>query len=105
MYRALATLTFAVCWVLWIIWSIINVHGYGYLNTKWCILLISTGILGYFIFSLHVNPKNIAYNPKNIAYNRRNNIIYISIFCFIVIALILYYIYIASLIEFKCYIN
>lgn len=86
MYRGLAILTFAACWVLWIIWSIINVHGYGYLNTKWCILLISTGILGYFIFSLHVNPKNISNN-------RRNNIIYISSFCFIVMASILYYIY------------
>ncbi|MTK10954.1 MAG: hypothetical protein F8N39_02270 [Clostridiaceae bacterium] len=86
MYRGLGILTFAVCWVLWIIWSIINVHGYGYLNTKWCILLISTGILGYFIFSFLVNPKNIANN-------RRNNIICISSFCFIVMALILYYIY------------
>lgn len=86
MYRGLGILTFAVCWVLWIIWSIINVHGYGYLNTEWCIILISTGILGYFIFSLSVNPKNIANN-------RRNNIIYISIFCFVVMASILYYIY------------
>ena len=85
MYRVLGILTFAVCWVLWIIWSIINVHGYGYLNIKWCILLISIGILGYFIFSLLVNPKNIINN-------RRNNIRYISISCFIVIALMSSYI-------------
>lgn len=86
LYIGLAVLVFAVCWVLWIIWSIINVYRYGKLNSNWCILLILTGIIGYFIFSISVNPNNVVNN-------KRNNIIYISIFCFVVIALILYYAY------------
>lgn len=57
-YSGLSTIIFAICWVLLIIWSIINIHGYGYLNPKWSILLCLTGIVGYFIFILSVNPKN-----------------------------------------------
>lgn len=83
LYSGLSILIFTICWVLWIIWSIINVHGYGYLNTKWCILLSLTGILGYFIFSLSVNPKNVVNNT-------RKNIIYIGMFCFGVVSLIVY---------------
>ena len=73
-----------ICWVLWIIWSIINVYRYGRLNTKWCVLLILTGIIGYFIFS-------IVANPNNVNNNRKIKIMYISLFCFIVIALLLSY--------------
>jgi hypothetical protein len=82
-YLGLAILFFMICWVLWIIWSIINVYRYGRLNTKWCILLILTGIIGYFIFSIVANPDNIN--------NRKIKIMYISLFCFIVIVLILTY--------------
>lgn len=57
-YSGLSTIIFAICWVLLIIWSIINIHGYGYLNPKWSILLSLTGIVGYFVFILSVNPKN-----------------------------------------------
>lgn len=84
LYTGLAILTFAICWVLWIIWSIINVYRYGKLSTGWCFLLILTGIIGYFIFSIHVNPNN----TKN---NRRNNIIYITAFCFVAIVSVFYY--------------
>jgi len=81
LYTGLAILVFVACWVLWIIWSIINVYRYGKLNTNWCILLVLTGIIGYFIFSLSVNPNN-----------KRNKIMYISIFGFIIIAFVLFYI-------------
>jgi hypothetical protein len=84
LYVGLSILIFSICWVLWIIWSIINVYRYGKLNTNWCILLILTGILGYFIFSTSVNPKNVANN-------RRKSIIYILIFCFVLIALTVLY--------------
>lgn len=84
LYLGLAILAFMICWVLWIIWSIINVYRYGRLNTKWCILLILTGIIGYFIFSIVANPDNINNNKKK-------KIMYISLFCFIVIALLLIY--------------
>lgn len=57
-YFSLSIMFLAICWVLFIIWSIINIHGYGYLNTKWSIILSLTGIVGYFIFILSVNPKN-----------------------------------------------
>jgi len=83
-YLGLSILVFIICWVLWIIWSIINVYSYGRLNTKWCILLILTGIIGYFIFSIVANPNNV----KN---NKKIKIMYISLFCFIVIALLLTY--------------
>ena len=85
LYTGLAILVFVACWVLWIIWSIINVYRYGKLNTNWCILLVLTGIIGYFIFSLSVNPNSV---PNN----KRNKIMYISIFGFIVIAFVLFYI-------------
>jgi hypothetical protein len=83
-YLGLAILVFMICWVLWIVWSIINVYRYGRLNTKWCILLILTGIIGYFIFS-------IVANPDNISNNRKIKIMYISLFCLIVFALLLTY--------------
>lgn len=85
LYTGLAILVFVACWVLWIIWSIINVYRYGKLNTNWCILLVLTSIIGYFIFSLSVNPNSV---PNN----KRNKIMYISIFGFIVIAFVLFYI-------------
>jgi len=56
-YFSLSIIFLATCWVLLIIWSIMNIHGYGYLNIKWSILLSLTGIVGYFIFILSVNPK------------------------------------------------
>ncbi|MCY6354494.1 permease prefix domain 1-containing protein [Clostridium sp. ZS2-4] len=84
LYIGLAILTFVVCWVLWIIWSIINVSRYRKLTTKWCMLLILTGIIGYFIFLISVNPNNVANNKKIT--------LYVSIFCFTVIALVVYYI-------------
>jgi uncharacterized membrane protein len=62
LYSGLAVLAFAICWVLWIIWSIINVYRYGKLNAKWCVLLILTGIIGYFIFSISFNPNNAPNN-------------------------------------------
>lgn len=80
LYVGLSILIFSVCWVLWIVWSIINVYRYGKLNTNRCILLVLTGILGYFIISTSVNPKNVANY-------RRKNIIYIFIFCLVLIAL------------------
>jgi uncharacterized membrane protein len=83
-YIGLAVLVFVVCWVLWIIWSIINVYRYGKLNTKWCILLILTGIIGYFIFL-------ISFNPNNVANNKRNKLIYIGAFFLIVILLFVVY--------------
>ncbi|WP_411678840.1 hypothetical protein [Clostridium thailandense] len=71
MYRGLGILTFAICWVLWIIWSIINVHEYGYLNIKWCILLISTEII----------RTNDFYKPieklKNGTYKIKSGIVYL----------------------------
>lgn len=82
LYTGLGTLTLAICWVLLIIWSIISVYRYGKLNGKWCTLLILTGILGYFIFSIRINPNNTANN-------KRNNIIYIIILCFALVALVL----------------
>lgn len=84
-YSGLATLIFAVCWVLLIIWSIINVHGYGCLKPKWSILICLTGILGYFIFSLSVNPKNDVNN-------KRKNIMYISVFCLVAASLIVHWV-------------
>ncbi|APC39294.1 permease prefix domain 1-containing protein [Clostridium estertheticum] len=83
-YLGLAILIFMICWVLWIIWSIINVYRYGRLNTKWCILLILTGIIGYFIFSIVVNPNNV----KN---NRKIKIIYIALFFLIVVLSVVFY--------------
>lgn len=49
-YVGITVLMFAICWVLWIIWSIINIYRIGKLNIWWCILLILTSIIGYFIF-------------------------------------------------------
>ena len=49
-YRGMAILFFTICWVLWIIGSIVNVNKLGELNTSWCIVLILFGIVGYFIF-------------------------------------------------------
>ena len=83
-YLGLAILVFMICWVLWIIWSIINVYRHGRLNTKWCILLIFTGIIGYFIFS-------IVANPNNVNNNRKIKTMYICLFCFVVIALLVTY--------------
>ncbi|WP_411682586.1 permease prefix domain 1-containing protein [Clostridium thailandense] len=84
LYIGLAVLVFAICWVLWVIWSIINVYRYGKLNTNWCMLLILTGIIGYFIFS-------ISFNPNNAVNNKRNKLIYIGAFFFIVILLVVFY--------------
>ncbi|MBU3179182.1 hypothetical protein KPL47_23090 [Clostridium estertheticum] len=83
-YLGLAILIFMICWVLWIIWSIINVYRYGRLNTKWCILLILTGIIGYFIFSIVVNPNKV----NN---NRKIKIIYIALFFLIVFLSVVFY--------------
>lgn len=84
LFLGLAILVFMICWVLWIIWSIINVYRHGRLNTKWCILLIFTGIIGYFIFS-------IVANPNNVNNNRKIKTMYICLFCFVVIALLVTY--------------
>jgi len=86
LYFGLAIIIFSVWWILCIIWSIIKVYSFGELNSNWCILLILTGIIGYFIFSIIVNPNNVINN-------RRNNIIYINIFFIVIIASVLYYIF------------
>ncbi|WP_027626339.1 permease prefix domain 1-containing protein [Clostridium lundense] len=84
LYSGLAVLVFAVCWVLWIIWSIINVYRCRKLNINWCILLILTGIIGYFIFSMY-------FNPNNISHNKRNNLIYVGSFFLIGILLAVFH--------------
>ena len=91
-YLGLAILVFSVCWTLWIIWSIVNVYRSGKLTISSCVLLILTGIIGYFVFSIYANSNNV----NN---NRKVKIIYICLFCFIVIVLILYFI----LIKFEPY--
>jgi hypothetical protein len=48
-YGAAAILSLAICWVLWIIWSIINTYRIRKLNIGWYILLVLTSIFGYFI--------------------------------------------------------
>lgn len=86
LYSRLAILSFSLCWLLWIIWSVINVYRYGNLNYKWCMILVLTGIVGYLTYSIIINPNN----DNN---NKSKNIIFISLFCFTLLILILYYIY------------
>lgn len=58
-YMGVGLLAFIMCWILLIIWSIKNIHMMGELNTGWCILLVLTSIIGYFIFLTvkHYNKK------------------------------------------------